>query len=358
MFYSFRNSCLVVCRSEATWRFNLVLGCLADWFRFNLNSLNFSFTTKDEFIHNFYPRLLKAIFSVTLDSSLSFALRVAIYFLPLLTLFILYQIYQSFCFCWIKFFHLLSLWGQTGRDVAVIHKTKWKMLTNTLRLSLSSAARPWTQLGVCFVPTPKTLPNILDLSPVALNRLIKKKKNLCHFVSVLMRIVHGHVREQRANFVWRRPEHSVCPCLVFGTYRLCLRVDFQNVIVPGEHCTCVSHMLNVGVLCRGYCVQGWALPSFFGRLLVQPGASLARSSSPPSCWLPAVSSVPPSSFHMWLCLCSVWSAKSHWKMEDFSSTVTPSWDSCSDSLWIRTELKHECFSSLVEVINWNYIQHS
>lgn len=49
-------------------------------------------------------------------------------------------------------------------------------------------------------------------------------------------------------------EHTVC---FSGSWHL-----FQIAIVPKEHCTCVSHMLNLSVLCRGYGVQGWALLCF------------------------------------------------------------------------------------------------
>lgn len=82
---------------------------------------------------------------------------------------------------------------------------------------------------------------------------------------------------------------SVLFFFLLGSWRV-----FQIVLVPREHCACVSHMSNLSpsMLCRGYSVQGWALPSLVHRKL--SGCHWSVQFQLCSCWLAAVSWIPPS----------------------------------------------------------------
>lgn len=140
---------------------------------------------------------------------------------------------------------------------------------------------------------------------------------------------HGHGRKQREQFVLWRPRHSyVCFIWVghvFGFLGSCRLL--QIVLIPGENCTCVSHMLDLDVLCRGYSVQGWALPSvvpYTFRLFCHWPAGFQLY----SCWLPAVSWIPPSAVQS---ACDS-SLKLHVWLEDWylSSNISPSFASFSD----------------------------
>ncbi len=149
---------------------------------------------------------------------------------------------------------------------------------------------------------------VLDSSPPLCEQ---RDRNLCYSVAMLVHIFHallmltGKNRENSlsrgslSTVVFFSRVWHVCMCLEHtacfsGSWRL-----FQIVLVPREHCACVSHMSNLSLavcaaLCRGYRVQGWALPSFCTARGFLTWLSLVRRVPAESCWLAAVSWIPPS----------------------------------------------------------------
>lgn len=83
-------------------------------------------------------------------------------------------------------------------------------------------------------------------------------------------------------------EHTVC---FSGSWRL-----FQIVLVPREHCACVSHMSNLSpsvLRCAGVTMYKGERFPLVAPLQVLTLLSLVGGVSAESCWLAAVSWIPP-----------------------------------------------------------------
>lgn len=84
-------------------------------------------------------------------------------------------------------------------------------------------------------------------------------------------------------------EHTVC---FSGSWRL-----FQIVLVPREHCACVSHMSNLSpsvLRCAGVTMYKGEHFPLVAPLEVLTLLSLVGRVSAETCWLAAVSWIPPS----------------------------------------------------------------
>lgn len=163
---------------------------------------------------------------------------------------------------------------------------------------------------------------ILDLSPPTVSGLIK----ICNFVATLMQIFHALLTVMGKN----RENSLSCGSLSAVSVFYSLACDWNILSVfeglgvfsklfwsqeSIEH-VWVTCRISPSVLCRGYGVQGWALPS-----LVRYKFALCCHWSAEfqlcSCWRAAVSWIPPSTTSMWLCLHWVQSSMFRWKTEIF-----------------------------------------
>lgn len=173
---------------------------------------------------------------------------------------------------------------------------------------------------------------ILHLSPPTVSGLIK----ICYFVAMLMQIFHALLTVMGKN----RENSLSCGSLTAVSVFLESGMCVWNILSVFEGLGVFSKLLwsqesavhvwvtcsiSPSVLCRGYGVQGWALPS-----LVRQKFALCchwpAEFQLCSCWLAAVSWIPPlyRTASVWLCLHWVQSSMFRWKMEVFPQTSFPS----------------------------------
>lgn len=113
-----------------------------------------------------------------------------------------------------------------------------------------------SRMAILYEHKPESLISALRLS---LNRLIK----IC--------VTFFPWKYGSFALSWQsRPQIALCcggrsaagVCFRLSEHTVCVRGSFPKMLLSRERAVHASHMLDLCALCRGYCVQGWALPSF------------------------------------------------------------------------------------------------